>query len=103
MAIDALDSQVRLPFNRDAIRDKSTGEELYRLVHELDDRLQRLYDTINLILSIQQVGVWYSDMPNPATGDFPDGTWRMYKADDGSLVWQKKVVGEWTETNRTDV
>jgi hypothetical protein len=55
--------------------------------------LGELVSIMNLLLSIVNVGVWYSNLPD-SNGVYPNGTWRI--RDDGTdFLIEVKISGTW--------
>ena len=69
---------------------------LIRLVAALQENLIRnIIQMINIQLSLVNVGVFYSNLPD-LNGVYPDGTWRLIKVGDG-MELQTKIAGVWAE------
>ena len=58
--------------------------------------LNKLQETVNYIIQLMGPGVFYFQLPNPATGEHADGGWRFI-LNDAAIELQKKVSGVWTK------
>ena len=86
MAIDPIPEIGNLPaINREKVSERGLDEVvdyLVLLVKSLQDDLTgQFVSIINLLLSLVNVGVWYSALPD-SDGVYPEGTWRI--RDDGT-------------------
>lgn len=98
MTIEHLDSEVRIPFDEQAIR-SNNPEQLSDYIRELVITLQDLIEKITVIsnysVDLVDGSALYSKLKN-ADGSYPLGTWRLTQVDDD---WQRQVqltLGIWT-------
>jgi len=83
------------------IRDRGLDalvDYLFSLVRELEDRrLDAIERIINNFVQANNVGSWYSQLPDAVTGDFPDGTWRIRVDGNHNLCIEQMVSSNWVE------
>ena len=97
MAVDHLVEIRELPYDKDAIikGGEPLADYLYVLVRSIMlEQLLDLRKTVNALIDTDSVAYHYFGPPDPRTGEFKDGTWRV-GALDGAFVKQKKVDGVW--------
>ena len=106
MTIDRLDEEIQLPLDMPAILSgdpKQLASYLRELVHEIQQfRMYDIHQRVNLLLDRTPGSDIYLGGKD-ATGDYPDGTWRIRTNDNGELSFEKKVAGTWTVVVVNDV
>jgi len=106
MSIERLDEEVQLPLDMPAILSGDPvrlAAYLRELVQELQHfRVFDIHQRVNLLLDRQPGDTIYLGGKD-ASGEYPDGTWRIKANDDGELSREKKVAGTWTPVVVDDV
>lgn len=97
MSIDFVTERLLPLANEEDLRSPSgVADYLGRLTRVLQkDILPQLIMIMNLQLSLMNVGVYYFTLPDPATGVYADGTWRLREIDDDNFAVEHKVSGAW--------
>lgn len=102
MSIDHLEETLELPKPPGEIEDPAVRNYLRTLINVLQEtQLARMRRTINFILDMANGGWLYFAMPDPDSGVYDDGTWRIGVVSSGVEV-QEKVAGTWTKRWRQD-
>lgn len=97
MTLSAIQQPTLPRIGEDVTRTTEVVEYLVKLVRILQENFLGTLTTVtNLQLNLSNVGVWYSQLPNSATGTYADGTWRIREIDDNNLVIEHMISGVWT-------
>ncbi len=102
MPIKRLDTEVRLPFDEDALLSKDPlrlTEYIFELIKILQELLADISVATNLTIDLTDGSALYSKSKD-ATGNYPLGTWRQIQVDDN---WEHQVqltLGVWTTAQR---
>lgn len=100
MAIDHLNETIQLPFDRKAIESgdpRQLGSYLYELVKFLEDLLAgQIATTVNMLVDTNNVQWRYFAAPDPATGAYAVGTYRLGQTSNG-VELQELVGTTWTK------
>ena len=104
MSIDSLPEKVKLPFDLSAIESgdpKSLAVFFRVFVTELERVLSSdISATVNLLVDTNNVQWRYFAAPDPASGAFAVGTFRMGQTDSGIEVQEQVSAGAWTKRTR---
>lgn len=96
--LDRLDTDVRLPFDRDAFLSKDPvkmTEAQYEFISTLQDLLDNITVAMNFMIDLADGESVYYALKG-SDGEYPDGTWRRIQVGD-NLEDQVKINGVWTQ------
>ena len=98
MGKDYLQEVPVLPWNETAIRSgdpTAIVDYLYSLNRELTGLLEQIFERLNEGAEDTGMTWTYFATPNPLTGQYAEGSWRV-GVEDGNFVKQRVVSGTWT-------
>ncbi len=94
--LEKLDTEVRIPYDEEAIMSKDPvriAEYLLELVKTLQELLEKLTVISNYSVDLATGEAAYYALPQD-DGTYPEGTWRRIQVGD-NLEDQKKIDGAW--------
>ena len=98
MTIERVDTDIRIPFDKDALSSSDPVEQadaLLDIVKVLQNLLEQLVTVTNLNVDAFDGEAIYSKLKD-VNGDYPIGTWRLIQVGDN---WERQVqltLGTWT-------
>lgn len=98
MSIEHLDTDVRIPYDEDALMSGDptrTAEYLLELVKTLQELLEKITVASNYSIDLTSGEAVYFALRG-ADGTYPNGTWRRIQKGD-NLETQVKIAGTWTQ------
>ncbi len=105
MGIERLDTDIRLPFDEEALRSGNPARmarALFEILKVLQPLLQRISEVANLSIDQADGDAIYSKLKQ-ADGTYPLGTWRLIQIDDSWVRQVQLTLGTWTEAGKFEV